>query len=139
MDIANKKLVWDDKYSVKVELIDNQHKKMFEVINELIDAIETKPDKENIAPIINSLVEYKKFHFATEEKYFAEFNYEDAVDHIAKHRAFGERLEEIQKQFGDDIIGFAFALVDFLEDWLIEHLMNTDQKYVACFQEHGLK
>lgn len=138
MDIR-KKLEWDNKYSVGVEEIDNQHKLMFKTINELIDAVGTTPTKENIAAIIVQLVQYKKFHFATEEKYFIEFNYEKTAEHVAKHKLFNTRLDEIQKKCGDDIFELAFELVDFLEDWLIEHLMTADQEYKECFKAHGLK
>ncbi len=134
-----KKLEWDDKYSVGVELIDEQHKAMFTTINLLIDTINTGPEKEKIGEIIGNLVAYKKFHFETEEKYFKEFNYENAEEHIAKHREFTAKLEEIQAKCGDDIFALAFELVDFLEDWLIDHLLTIDQQYKQCFAEHGLK
>ncbi len=136
---TKKKLEWDDKYSVEVEEIDNQHKLMFKTINELIDAIYTTPTKEKLEPIIEQLINYKKYHFATEEKYFIEFNYEKKDDHIAKHRLFTKRLEELQGEAGEDQLTFAFKLVDFLEDWLIDHLMTVDQEYKACFKAHGLK
>lgn len=137
--MSQPKLVWKPQYSVKVEQIDSQHKKMFETINLLIDAVSGPIAKEQIDSIIKSLVEYKQYHFATEEKYFEEFHYEGTEDHKAKHREFSDRLEQITKESNGDSMIFAFKLVDFLEDWLIDHLMDTDQKYVACFQEHGLK
>lgn len=134
-----KKLQWEEKYSVGVEEIDNQHKKMFAVINELLDAIEMNSPESHLSNIIESLVKYKKFHFETEEKYFKEFNYEEAEDHIAKHKDFNNKLASLKEKYPENTIEFAFELVDFLEDWLIGHLMITDQRYVKCFQEHGLK
>lgn len=134
-----KKLEWDEKYSVGVKLIDDQHKTMFNTINELIDSIHTTPTKEKMEGIINQLVQYKKFHFATEERYFKEFNYEKTEEHIEKHHNFNETLSKLQEKNSGDILTFAFELVDFLEDWLIGHLMTADQEYKKCFQEHGLK
>lgn len=133
------KLEWNEVYSVGVEEIDNQHKKMFAVINELLEAIETNSSEEHLGNIIESLVQYKMFHFATEEKYFTEFNYEGAQEHINKHQDFNKRLKELEGKFPKYTIEFAYALVDFLEDWLIDHLMVMDQKYKKCFHEHGLK
>ena len=75
----------------------------------------------------------------TEEKYFKEFNYAGADEHIAKHKEFSENLAILQKKHEGDTLAFAFALVDFLEDWLINHLMTVDQQYKQCFKEHGLK
>jgi hemerythrin-like metal-binding protein len=133
------KLVWDDKYSVGVLVIDNQHKEMFKTINELIETLEGMPTKEQVDKIIESLVAYKKFHFATEEKYFDEFGYQGSEDHKNKHNEFSVKLEQLTVESGGDSVELAFKLVDFLEDWLIDHLMVTDQKYVECFKEHGLK
>lgn len=134
----NKPLEWEEKYSVGVKLIDDQHKKMFETINELIATMNTKPTNDQVSEIIKSLIEYKKYHFATEEKYFAEFNYEGAEEHKEKHALFSVKLEEMTARNGEDAVALAFELVDFLEDWLIDHLMVTDRKYISCFKEHGL-
>ena len=72
--MATKKLEWEEKYSVGVVEIDNQHKRMFEIINELFEAINNKIIEEKLDKIIAKVVDYKDFHFTTEEKYFKEFN-----------------------------------------------------------------
>lgn len=139
MNQARKKLEWEDIYSVGVLEIDQQHQQLFAIINELVDEIGHNVKKERLIEIINSLVEYKKIHFATEEKYFKEFNFEGAPEHLLAHKQFEEGLSKIQEEYKDDIIMFAFELIDYIEDWLISHLMNMDQKYKQCFNEHGLK
>lgn len=132
-------LVWDEKFSVGVVEIDNQHKLMIETINELIEAVGENPSEQKLAEIIKKLVEYKKYHFETEEKYFDLYKYEGAEEHKAEHAKFGERLAKLQEESKGNSIMLAFGLVDFLEDWLIDHLMNMDQKYVECFKKAGLK
>lgn len=134
-----KKLDWDDKYSVGVVEIDNQHKRMFSIINELLEAIQTNTPAEHLGNIIKTLVDYKIFHFATEEKYFKEFNYEETEDHVAKHHEFNDNLAKLKEKYPDYNIEFAFELADFLENWLINHLMTLDQGYRECFRAHGLK
>lgn len=133
------KLVWDEKYSVGVELIDNQHKRMFETINQLVSVVTDKPTPEKLAPMLKALLEYKQFHFATEEKYFRDFNYEGAEEHIKAHALFAEKLAMIQEQNKDNMTVMTYELLDFLEDWLLDHLMTVDQEYVECFHTHGLK
>jgi hemerythrin len=137
--MSTNKLVWEDKYSVGVVEIDNQHKRMFAVINELLDAINTGTTADHLGNIIESLVKYKIFHFETEEKYFRDFNYEEAEAHTAKHHEFNQKLTTLKEKHPEYTVEFAFELVDFLEDWLIDHLMVVDQKYKKCFAEHGLK
>ena len=98
------KLQWEDKYSVGVKVIDDQHKQMFEMINGLVDVLSEMPTKEQLDKIIVDLIEYKKIHFATEEKYFDQFMYENSEEHKAKHKEFNIRLNEIVVRNGDDSI-----------------------------------
>ncbi len=139
MDLNNKKLEWNEKYSVGVKELDDQHKHMFDTINELLDAISNNNTEEHLGHIIETLVKYKVFHFATEEKYFEEFHYEEAEEHVSKHKEFNEKLTKMKEKYPTFSVDFAFELIDFLEDWLIDHLMVTDQKYKKCFHDHGLK
>jgi len=134
----SKQLMWKDEYSVGVKEIDDQHKELFVIINHLIEVINAIPREEEVAAILGKIVEYKIAHFATEEKYFHEFGFEGTAEHEEAHQTFNEKLAETQAAFQGDTMGFAFAAVDFLEDWLIEHLMTMDQKYKQCFSEHGL-
>lgn len=133
------KLEWEEKYSVGVEVIDRQHKKLFELINRLIEMLSEMPTQEQIDGILKEIIEYKLIHFGTEEKYFDEFNYEYKEEHKEKHREFSDKIEEMKTESNGNSITLAYRLVDYLEDWLINHLMNEDQKYVSCFREHGLK
>lgn len=132
-------LNWKEEYSVNVKEIDEQHKLLFKLINELIEAIRSVPSRQKIEEIIGGIVHYKTEHFATEEKYFEMFKYDKAEEHIAAHKQFSVKVEEIQDKFKDDTTAFAFALVDFLEDWLIDHLLTMDHEYIKCFNDHGLK
>lgn len=133
------KLEWLEKYSVGVIEIDNQNKLLFKTINELIDLLHTDPSDEDMKNILGAIIDYKKIHFATEEKYFKEFNFEGTAEHVAEHDMFTAKVLELQTKNSSNTLEFAYELVDYLEDWLISHLMNTDQKYIECFKSHGLK
>ena len=118
------KLIWEEKYSVGVKLIDNQHKQMFDTINELIDLLYSVPTADQVSKIINDLVAYKKHHFKTEEDLFDKYHYEFKEEHIAKHREFTQKLDILVSQNKGETVLLAFGLIDFLEDWLINHLMT---------------
>jgi hemerythrin-like metal-binding protein len=132
------KLEWKDEYSVGVELIDAQHKMFVGIVNELYEAIVTKRDKEALDNIFKQLVSYTQFHFQTEERYFDEFQYEGAVEHKAIHKALIDQVAELQNS-KTDIMDDPFKLMDFLEDWLIDHIIGMDKLFGPCFNEHGLK
>lgn len=133
------KLLWEEKYSVGVEELDNQHKVLFQVINEMVDLVGLTSTKEKINGIGERLGWYINNHFATEEKYFKMFHYVEAEEHVLEHKIFHEKIDEIQKKYNDDTLTLSFQLVDYLEDWWIHHIMIIDKKYKNCFQKHGLK
>lgn len=135
----NDKLIWKDEYSVGVKEIDEQHKMIFSIINNLIETINTTPSDESISAIIKQIQEYKACHFCTEEAYFEKFSFTGAPKHIEAHKCFSIEILRIQQQHKDSKIALAFALVDFMEDWLIKHLLSMDQEYKQCFKENGLR
>lgn len=130
---------WKEEYQLGFEKIDAQHQYFVSLINELYEAILKLEIKDKLGIIFNKLSVYAANHFATEEAYFKEFSYEGAAEHITEHQKLLKRLEELRQQIAEDKLELSFALIDFLEDWLLNHLATVDVKYVACFKEHGLK
>lgn len=130
---------WSEEYSVHNTLIDEQHKQLFKIIYELFAAIKSQSTKEKIGEILTKLIEYAGYHFATEEKYFKLFDYENADEHIQEHEKFADKMQELQKRYVSHEAEVSFELIDFLEDWLVDHIHDADQKYVECFTSHGLK
>lgn len=131
-------LVWKDEYSVGVAMIDAQHQMFIGIINELYSAIMAKKEDDILDDIFNQLVAYTQFHFQTEERYFDEFDYEGAAEHKKAHQDLRDQIADLQKQ-ESDIMKDPFKLLDFLEDWLIDHIVGMDKLYGPCFNEHGLK
>jgi hemerythrin len=131
-------LEWDTKYSVKVAEIDEQHQRLFSLVNSLGEAIDSR-DVSSVPEIFTELIAYTQYHFSTEEKYFDKFNYPETFAHKEQHRLFAEKVTELEKKFKKADIEVTYELIDFLEDWLVGHVMRSDQKYVACFTANGLK
>ena len=75
------KFVWNLQYSVHSDEIDDQHKRFFEIINELYDLLDKKPiELEPFLILITHLGDYAFYHFATEEGYFKIFNYAQTIE-----------------------------------------------------------
>lgn len=129
---------WEKNYEMGIDVIDKQHNYFVGLINELYDAILNMQTNEESGEILSKLIDYATEHFNTEEKYFDKFNYEEASEHKAKHKELKEKVLDFQKRFNEDKIALSFDLVDFMEDWLKDHLVNTDFKYKKCFKDNGL-
>jgi len=136
-------LSWKPEFSMKVSEIDEQHKKIIELINLLHSDAYTGSYKQGCADILKQLYNYCDYHFSTEEKYFHHFNYLGTEEHENEHRlyrknviGFESRLEKISSDY--DIGKFASELLNFLHDWWEHHILYIDKKYVNCFNENGL-
>lgn len=133
------KIEWSDKYSVGVEMFDDQHKVFFGIINDLYASIIERKEREVLGDIFDQLLKYMDFHFETEERYFDEFHYEHATEHREAHQRLTERLLELRARWETGTLDNPYEVLDFLEDWLVEHIMGMDRQYHDCFLAHGLK
>ena len=134
-------LVWKDEYSVGVKELDDQHKKFVGILAKLFGALNHESGevkKEIVFGIFGELAEYANIHFATEEKYFDQFKYEEAEPHKKEHRIFEEKIVQLKGQYLNNELSTTFDLVDYLEDWLLDHLASMDKKYTNCFHDNGL-
>lgn len=130
---------WNDNLSVGIGVIDQQHKQLIAIINELNDAMKAGKSKDVLNSIIVKLIQYTQMHFATEEKYFAQFNYPETEPHKAQHAQFVQKVSDFKKKFDETQIGLSVEIMNFLCDWLKTHIQGTDKKYTACFTAGGLK
>jgi len=133
-------MVWNDKLSVGVEELDEDHKKLVDMINELYDAIMAGHGKEPLAHIIDQLVDYTRFHFAHEEKLFAMTSYQDAEAHMREHRAMEAWALKTRAEFTEGSLAApSLAVVNQLKDWVFEHILGTDKKYSSYFNAMGIR
>jgi hemerythrin len=121
-----------DAYRTGIGFVDEEHKKLFEIIRETNDLIQDEMlhDKyDQIVHIIGKLKDYTKLHFTDEERYMGSIGYDGLNMQRIAHTAFIDRLNEIdlndmddnQKEYLDD-------LIEFLLEWLINHIMKMDKK-----------
>lgn len=132
-------ITWNDSLSVNVAEIDQQHKKLINMINELNDAMRAGKGKDVLGKIVTNLISYTETHFKTEEKYFAQFNYPDTDNHKREHAAFVQKVTGFKNGFEEKRLTLTIEVMNFLSDWLKNHIMGTDKKYSHFFNEKGLK
>lgn len=137
------KIQWSDEFSVGVAEIDEQHKKLIGMINNLIGVAREKNLRMVSGKIIQDMAEYTVYHFSTEEKYFDQFGYADSAAHKLQHQTFVAKVLELQKQFvetpDEELLPFLYNILDYLQDWLIHHIIGSDKRFTQCFHEHGLQ
>ena len=132
---------WEPKLSVKVKEIDEQHQNFISIMNRLGEMVNSHDLPEKMDQTLQELTEYAEKHFVTEEGYFDKFNYEGAEEHKEKHSELRSKIAGFIEKRSDpakDVYETYLELLDFLADWLVDHLEDMDMKYVKCFNDHGL-
>ena len=121
-----------DKYRTGIELIDNEHKRLFEIIKETSEVIEAEllHDKyDAIVHILNELKDYTIMHFQDEEAYMESIGYEGLELQRIAHAAFVDRLNEIRlEDVDEEQKKYLDELLDFLLNWLINHILKMDKR-----------
>ncbi len=131
-------IIWENSLSVKVSEIDAQHKKLVELINSLHESMKARKANEALGEIIENLISYAIEHFRTEEKYFDEFGYLKAIQHKKEHKNFVNKVAAFKNDFDNGKMMLSMDIMDFLKDWLLNHIKKTDMAYSDFFVEKGL-
>lgn len=120
-------LTWDHELDTKIPVIDNQHRRIVEYINELHSAIE-HGDRKQVGQVLEQLVDYTLSHFAFEEELMEQSGYVFLSAHRKVHGMFTRKVSEYQQRFelGEDI---GRQLLTTLRTWLINHIKRDDADY----------
>ena len=129
---------WNENLSVKVKELDEQHKKLISIINDLHDAMRQRKTKDILNDIINGLISYTETHFSTEEKYFEQFYYDMTLPHKNEHKNFVKKVLDFKKGFDENRMMLSMDIMNFLKDWLTGHINGRDKEYSAFFNDKGL-
>ncbi len=130
---------WKDDYSVNIAEIDKQHKALIDLINRLHAAILSGKANEALGEILTDLVYYTVYHFETEEKFFDEFDYPESESHKQKHKDLVQQVAAVQKNHNDGEKVLTMDVMNFLRDWLQEHILGTDKKFGPYLNSKGVK
>ena len=129
---------WNKTFETGIIKIDIQHKVIIVILNELYDIIIGNQQEYKIDDTISELVRYAEYHFVTEEELFEKYNYSKEKEHKLEHRKFIEKINNLINHANVDRGTVAIELLNFLKDWLTDHILVTDQEYVSLFKTHEL-
>ena len=132
-------MTWNDKLSVGVEAVDEDHKKLVAMINELYDGIIAGEGKEVVGDILDRLVHYTSFHFAREEALFAQTGYSEAAAHKAEHDEMVEWALQAALDFHENALSApSLKVMNRLKDWLFDHINGTDKRFGPHLNAAGI-
>jgi hemerythrin len=131
-------LTWDDRYSVQVRELDEQHQKLITLVQTLNNAMREGRGKQELNKIFADLVAYTASHFASEERLMKMHGYPDYQAHHEIHAKMTNKALSLQKEFQAGKAGISLDTMNFLEDWVTKHIMGTDKKYGPFLNAQGV-
>ena len=123
------KIKWTPELSVGVNEIDEQHQKLYAIIDELVKARSAVLDTSAILAIITQLVDYSDYHFRTEDNYMIENSYPLLLSHRKEHLAYIKKMGALIDDLENKRATLSAEILEFLCDWWQTHISQSDLKY----------
>jgi hemerythrin len=129
---------WSSAYSVNHAMLDEQHQKLFSIINSLHEAMFAKKGRECVGQAIRELVEYTHKHFADEERQMELHGYTGLAEHKKVHAELLNKVRDIERQYNHSSESVAGEMIGFLvSDWLVKHILGMDKQYAPLLKNKG--
>lgn len=130
---------WTEDMSVGVDRLDDHHRRLIELTNQLGAAIAAGDTEQVTGAVLGELVRYVYYHFGEEERLMEEAGYADLANHRQHHRAMAEHVRGLEQRFDSDPRAVMTAdLHSFLGDWLINHIRSEDLRYKPALSTGAL-
>ncbi len=129
------RIEWNNNMSVNIIEIDDQHKKLIGIINELSESMRTGRSKVILGNIISDLIGYTEEHFQSEENFLEKFNCPDREKHKQEHLKFLLKISEFKSVFEEGSRHVSIEIMDFLADWFTNHILGTDRQLSTGFNK----
>lgn len=117
--------------------MDNQHKQLVKLLNDLYSAMQSKKSSEIIGNVLNKLISYTKTHFTSEEEFMKKHSYPGLADQIKEHAAFVDKALKFKSDYDAGKTSMSVSITSFLKDWLVNHISVSDKKYGVHVNNRG--
>ncbi|MCK4710348.1 MAG: hemerythrin family protein [Gammaproteobacteria bacterium] len=128
--VSHDYILWNAAMDTGIEPVDNDHKKLLSLINQLQTATQYHIDDQIIGKIMDELLSYTQYHFEREELLMRTNNYPDYENHKRQHEKMIKMVRENIDRYHSDPLNTADETLSFLKNWLINHIMGSDREYI---------
>ena len=125
---------WSDEYDTGIASIDEQHRRLVEIVNRFDDASRRGKGTRVMGDILTDLIGYTQEHFAHEESLMAAAGYGNLRKHQTLHRQLLQKVERYQYDFAQGK-RITAEIRELLRYWVESHLLDEDQDFAATCRE----
>jgi hemerythrin len=126
--MTEKLVEWSDALSIGIPEIDNQHRVLIDLLNQLHAAIREQRGRAECGEILERLIEYTRVHFATEESVMSIFRYPELEAHRQEHQQLIDEVSDLKARYDREQVNVSMELIHFLKVWLQKHIVDSDKK-----------
>jgi hemerythrin len=130
------KYSWKQEYLINICEMDNQHKRVFEIIDNINICLKSK-DCTVVELILDTLIDYIEYHFSSEEKFLEKYGYKEYKDHKQRHDEFKQTLYQYKKDIKNKTLNKTNMML-MLQSWMVNHILQDDKKYAKYLNEKGI-
>ena len=138
--IATKKASsgWKDSYKVGIRGIDDDHFMLITLTGQLEEAVAANRARELVTWILGNLVTYVKIHFRREERLMAHQQFPGYEEHKREHDSFARKVVEFQDDYQRGEKDLSADMLQYLKQWVVNHILGTDSQYGPFLREKGV-
>ena len=129
---------WGPKLEIGIVIIDSQHRRLVDLINQLDEAISEGRGTEVVGETLEGLIDYTHTHFRTEQELLKKHNYEDFTLHCREHRIFTDQIEIYRDRLNAGSLRLSGDVMAYMRGWLLTHIGSSDRAYIRTLKDAGV-
>ena len=130
---------WKPEYSVGIREIDQQHKKLVSLLNDLHAAMKAGQAADALDKILQDLITYTRIHFQAEERLMEAHSFPGAGQHKQEHARLTQQVVDFYNRSRGGNLSVTVQLLSFLKEWLVNHILHTDKNYGPFLNSRGVR
>lgn len=137
MDNKSELVTWSSTFSVGIQIIDDQHKGLLDLVNDMFNHVNTDEESQRkyFADVIQQAVKYIKIHFSTEEEIMTRVKFPGYAKHKREHESFVLTVVEQAKSFESSKRFGLLEITKYLKEWILTHIAIIDRNDFAVIKK----
>ncbi len=132
-------ITWGPKLEIGIGIIDSQHKRLVNLINQLDEAMKEGRGADAVGKTLEGLIDYTHTHFRTEQELLKEHDYEDYALHCREHRIFTDQIEIYRDRLDAGSLRISGDVMEYMRGWLLTHIGSSDRAYIRTLKDAGVE
>jgi len=130
-DLEHGWVKWDDSLRIGIDIIDEHHRYLFELTNNLFDVVAQKRSSRDVAKVLKALDKYAQVHFRAEERMMDHYGYDRIDVQRSQHHRFEEKVDEFYRELHETPLTARFDVLTYLRKWLVDHIRHEDSALIT--------